>query len=158
MLRLNTTISEGSYLKIKRQGFQYPSLENQAYIGKHILYDGQEWIIGGCTSGKSVSIPAKVLSQGMWLPTILELLQWLEYCEFVYTFSFGYDENGYDVYECAALDSKTKTKFTASSSTMEFAIVKLISKIVRSKEREYLPQEPEGYEIIDEYDESKLLE
>ena len=140
-----TTISEKWYHKLKRAGFVFPLCEEEAYPGKHLFFRFQEWVVGENTD----SVPPQVLSEGTWVPTITELLEWLEYCGFVYTISFGYDDDGLNEYTCAALDVETGTRFDATSFMMPHAIAKVILKILKSGEREYLPQ-PVTAKIIED--------
>jgi hypothetical protein len=146
-------ISLGELEKLREFGFAYPYYKN--VYGKSMVfwYDHREWMIGGRVNGEKINLPEEVLKNGIWLPSVEQLLSWLRYNSFVYCLS--YEDN---MFAAVAKDCMNQQIYEVKNQlALTSALAEVILKICQSKKRDYLPKKPEGYKIIDEYDESVLL-
>jgi len=144
---MNTSI--GMIEKLRKYGFVFPRFDNETQKGMVFWYDNQEWLEGGRFLSDKPSLPSKVLDNGVWLPSDEHLFMWLEYNSFDY--SVFYKDK---LFSFIAFDIVLAITYKVENqTTLISALVKIIKKICQSKKRDYIPVEPEGYRIIDEYPE-----
>lgn len=82
--------------RLRKEGFTRPYQDDEPSPYDYYEYDGNEWSLGGRLTGESyILAPREVHVNGTRLPTIADLMNWLEYEG--YTFSIVYNGNGYRV-------------------------------------------------------------
>jgi len=91
-------------------------------------YNGNEWSLGGqLTNESTVLAPQEVYKQGTRLPTITDLMNWLEIEGFV--FSITYNGNGYRV---IAQDESGK-EYKGKGGTLPYALTSIVEKLLLNR-------------------------
>ena len=105
-------------------------------------YNNAEWIIGGSCDSDFTQEDLKIIKEGVWLPSVDYLLEWLTDNDFVFAIV---NTNGF--YEIDCVDAVTKTKYHTSTPTLDYSLSVIIKKILKRKEREFDTKVKESYVI-----------
>lgn len=126
-------------------GFTYNFYQNNPQKGMIYHYNNAEWIIGGSCDSDFTQEDLKIIKEGVWLPSVNYLLEWLTDNDFVFAIV---NTNGF--YEIDCVDAITKTKYHTSTPTLDYSLSVIIKKILKKKEREFDTKVKESYAIIEE--------
>ena len=126
-------------------GFTYNFYQNNPQKGMIYHYNNAEWIIGGSCDSDFTQEDLKIIKEGVWLPSVDYLLEWLTDNDFVFAIV---NTNGF--YEIDCVDAITKTKYHTSTPTLDYSLSVIIKKILKKKEREFDTKVKESYAIIEE--------
>lgn len=107
--------------KLFNLGFKRPSFADLVYPQDIFEFQSSTWVVGGriLPSG-TLLCDEKIYKEGSWIPSLSDLLSWLEENECTFTMVFS--GNGYKI---EVYDNKNK-KYKGKGGTLEFALYKVI--------------------------------
>ncbi len=111
-------------------GFSFRHYQNHFHKGMVYLYGESEWVIGGNVDGDMSVVDKEIINKGLWLPSEMHLIEWLLDNEFVFSII---NIDGFFDFTCK--DSITKTEYHTKVPTLELALVTIIKKILKKRER-----------------------
>ncbi|WP_106768747.1 hypothetical protein [Paenibacillus faecalis] len=123
------TISKTDAIKLFELGFHRPSYADRVYPQDIFEYQDAIWVVGGRVIPSTKYLcEEEVYKKGVWIPSILDLISWLEEndCEF----NLSYTGTGYKSYKVNVRDND-EIEYSAKGATPEFAFYKVISKILK---------------------------
>ncbi len=132
--------------ELNSSGFSYKHYKENPHKGMVFYYENEEWIIGGQSDGDFSDEELKIINNGIWLPSQVHLMEWLEDNDFVYAIV-----NNDGFYEVICKDIHTNTQFQTKMPTLSYTLAKTIKKILKKHEREFDTKEKLFGTII-EYD------
>jgi len=130
--------------KMRAVGFSYPDYEHFLNYGMLYHYNGDEYYIGGFSSGEFSDQDKEVAEQGEWLPEASQLLSWLTDTDF--SVSISVEDGVY--FTIQATDMLDGTLYNGGGLTLANALAKTITKICKSNRRPYIPKSRLRLEII----------
>ena len=133
---------------LKSVGFSYPEYEHLLNRGMIYYYEGTEYFVGGFSNNGFTPKDIEVVRSGVWLPTAIQLMKWLNNTDFIFTLTS--DENDY--YTVLATDTVNGARYKGGGLTSANALAKTIFKICKSHQREYKPRTTLRLSIIGEAD------
>lgn len=119
--------------KLYAKGFTFRHFQEHPCKGMVYEYNGTEWIIGGKKEEEITKQDKKIIEEGTWLPSVSQMMQWLQNNHF--TFAFVSRGNG-TLIEVRCTDSVTGTMYHSDAS-IEIALAATIRKILSKKERQF---------------------
>lgn len=133
--------------ELKKIGFQFPDYEHFCEAGMTYWYNKKEYVIGGFWDQKQTAFDHEVAENGVWLPDSEQLMEWLQRNDFDVIIHWNDALQYFDVH---ATDMQTSTRYDAGGGDICNSLGKLIKKICKSNERDYIPRPVERLEIIPE--------
>ena len=118
--------------KLYSLGFTYSYYEKNIFKGMLFEYKGKEYVIGGNTEEELTSEEKEIVKHGVWIPSDLHLMEWLEDNDF--SFTITQQEHSYSV---ICRDEITKQEFGAEAAILELALFSVIRKILKKGERQF---------------------
>jgi hypothetical protein len=107
--------------RLKKAGFVRPYQEDVPSPYDYYEYNDNEWSLGGQLTGESIILaPQDVYEKGTLLPTITDLMDWLEFEG--YTFNIINNGNGYRVIAKNNLGKEFKGK----GGTLPYALTSIV--------------------------------
>ena len=129
--------------KLRAVGFTYPEYEHFINYGMVYYYNGDEYFIGGYSTGDFSERDKEVAKYGEWLPDSSQLLSWLTDTAFSVTISVE------DLFfSVQAIDTVDGTQYIGRDVTPANALAKTIIKICKANRRPYVPPIKPRLEII----------
>lgn len=120
------SISKTEAIKLFELGFKRPSYADTAYPQDIFDYENATWVVGGRVLPSGAFLCEEdVYKKGVWIPSILDLISWLEDNEC--KFNLSYNGTGYKL---VVIDSH-EIEYSAKGATTEFAFYNAIAKILK---------------------------
>ncbi|USG64646.1 hypothetical protein NDK47_21260 [Brevibacillus ruminantium] len=122
-------LSKEQAMELHKLGFLKTYYEGEIAPFDFYSYNAEEWILGGRILPQGdLLAPEEVISGGIWLPSVQDMLYWLSDHNFTFTIECKEKGYGYKVNAC-----KEGKNFMEKGGTLEFALYKLIVKILEHK-------------------------
>jgi hypothetical protein len=115
-------------------GFTYHHYQEHFHKGMVFQYDNSEWVLGGNKDENLTEQDIKIIDDGVWLPSVAHLIEWLQENSFRFSVS-SQESNMLMKIECE--DSINGTRYSSTTSTLEVALACLIKKILKKGERQF---------------------
>lgn len=125
-------------------GFTYHYYQEHIHAGMVFQIGEKEHVIGGAINEPLAEKDRLIVQQGMWLPSINHLIEWLNDNNFSFAII---NQNG--SYEIQCKDTITGRKYHTQVPTLDFALAVVIKKILLKRERKFDTGE-KIYGIIDD--------
>lgn len=122
--------------KLKSVNFSFPEYEHFLNLGMIYYFRGDEYFIGGSDTDPFSETDKIVASEGCWLPTDTQLLEWLESVQID---AFIHLAAGTGEYFIQATDRQNGACYKASGKPLAFVVANVIYKICKSNLRDYIP-------------------
>ncbi|MCY9544909.1 hypothetical protein M5X00_25240 [Paenibacillus alvei] len=120
------SISKTEAIKLFELGFQRPLYADTVYPQDIFEYQDAVWVVGGriLPSGAFLC-EEEVFKKGVWIPSILDLMSWLEDndCKF----NLSYTGIGYKL----KVSDSHEIEYSSKGATPEFAFYNVIIKILK---------------------------
>ncbi|WP_143536052.1 hypothetical protein [Saccharibacillus sp. O23] len=121
-------IDKGCLVRLNKAGFIRPYSGDGPSPYDFYDFNGNEWSLGGqLTKQSSILAPREVYEQGTLLPTITDLMNWLENEGFM--FSITFNGNGYRV----MAQDKGGTEYKGKGGTLPYALTSIVEKLLLSR-------------------------
>ncbi|MCC8435253.1 hypothetical protein HP567_011925 [Brevibacillus sp. M2.1A] len=116
-------------LELHKLGFLKTYYDGEIAPCDFYSFKDEEWILGGRILPQGdLLAPEEVISGGIWLPSIQDLLYWLSDHDFTFVIESKERGYGYKVDVC-----KEGKNYMGKGGTVEFALYKVIVKILEQK-------------------------
>lgn len=118
-------LSSSDAKKLFNLGFKRPAHEDDVYPQDVYEFNKSTWVIGGrILPSTNLLCNKEIYEEGIWIPSLADLMGWLEYNDCEYNLS--YSSSGFKI---NVVDVNGK-HFKAKGSTAEFALYNVITKIL----------------------------
>lgn len=120
------SISKTEALKLFELGFKRPSYADAVYPQDVFDYQNSTWVVGGRILPSGTFLCEEdIYRRGVWIPSILDLISWLEDNDCNFTLS-----NTGRGYKLSVIDSHG-VEYSTKGATSEFALYNAIIKILK---------------------------
>ncbi|RST56911.1 hypothetical protein D5F11_025595 [Siminovitchia terrae] len=112
--------------KLFKLGFKRPKYADEVYPQDIYEYKNATWVIGGrIVPSSTLLCEEEVYRQGIWVPSMTDLITWLE--EMDCEFTLSYDGSSYKV----EVSTSDEQRFKGKGISVEMSLFKVISKILQ---------------------------
>ncbi|MDH6353515.1 MULTISPECIES: hypothetical protein [Brevibacillus] len=119
------SLSKAEAERLFNLGFKRPEFTDEVYPQDIFDYQNSTWIVGGrlLPSGTPLC-DEKIYKEGTWIPSLADLISWLEESDCTFTMSYG--GLGYKI----EVTDGNKKKYKGKGGTLEFALLKVILQVL----------------------------
>ncbi|MGC6585246.1 hypothetical protein ACPV3A_09805 [Paenibacillus sp. Dod16] len=120
------SISKTEAIKLFELGFQRPLYADKVYPQDIFEYQDSVWVVGGrVLPSTGFLCDEEIYKKGVWIPSILDLMSWLEDndCKF----NLSYIGTGYKL----IVSDNNEIEYSSKGATPEFAFYNVIIKILK---------------------------
>lgn len=112
--------------KLFQLGFKRPEYADEVYPQDTYEYKNATWVIGGrIVPSSTLLCEEEVYRQGIWIPSMTDLVTWLE--EMNCEFTLSYDGSSYKV----EVSTNNMQRFKGKGISVEMSLFKVITQILR---------------------------